>query len=246
MTQPRVEVKPATLPSQEGTGHQRRRWLRRFSAVELLIAIVLLIVVSPFVGQLPGGASIDAVLMTVVLLSAVLAIGERVRTLRLAALLVAPAVVARWLHHFRPDLVPQEVYLIAALGFIAFVVVRLLRFVLRASLVNAEVLCAGIVIFLMLGMIWAFAYAIVAAFDPGAFAFASDTSSDRTMEGFTAFYFSFMTLSGAGVGDITPVSRVVRMLTAVESMLGLFYVAVLVARLVSLYCAPNSSTTQRE
>jgi len=133
-------------------------WLRRFSAVELLLAIVLLIVVSPFVGQLPGGASIDALLMTVVLFSAVLAIGERVRTLRLAALLVAPAVVARWLHHFRPDLLPQAVYLILALVFIAFVVVRLLRFVLRASLVNAEVLCAGIVIFLMLGMILGFCF----------------------------------------------------------------------------------------
>ena len=246
MTQQRVEMNPATPPSQEKMGHHRRRWLRRFSAVELLIAIVLLIVASPFVGQLPGGAGIEAVLMTVVLLSAVLAIGERVRTLRLAALLVAPALVARWLHHFRPDLLPQAVYQILALAFIAFVVVRLLRFVLRASFVNAEVLCAGIVIFLMLGMIWAFAFAIVAAFDPAAFAFASDTSPDRTMEGFTAFYFSFMTLSGAGVGDITPISRVVRMLTAVESMLGLFYLAVLVARLVSLYCAPNSSTIQRE
>jgi uncharacterized membrane protein YdbT with pleckstrin-like domain len=97
MTQPRVEVKPATPLSQEGMGHQRRRWLRRFSAVELLIAIVLLIVASPFVGQ-----SVDAVLMTIVLLSTVLAIGERVRTLRLAALLVTPVVVARWLHHFPP------------------------------------------------------------------------------------------------------------------------------------------------
>ena len=241
-----AELRPAAPSSQEGTGGHRRRWLRRFSAVELLIVIVVLIVTSPFLGQLPGGAGIEAVLMTVVLLSAVLAIGEQVRTLRLAALLVLPALIARWLYHFRPELLPQAVYLIAALGFIAFVVVLLLRFVLRASLVNAEVLCAGIVIFLMLGMIWAFAYTLAARLGPGAFAFASDGSPDRTMDGFTAFYFSFMTLSGAGCGDITPVSRAVRMLTAVESMLGLFYVAVLVARLVSLYCAPNPTLNQRE
>ena len=68
MTQQRVEMNPATPPSQERMGHHRRRWLRRFSAVELLIAIVLLIVASPFLGQLQGGASIDAVLMTVVLI----------------------------------------------------------------------------------------------------------------------------------------------------------------------------------
>ena len=77
-----------------------------------------------------------------------------------------------------------------------------------------------------------------------AFVFAADGASDRTMNGFTAFYFSFMTLTGAGCGDITPLSRTVRMLTMVEAMLGLFYVAVLVARLVSLYCTPNASMDQ--
>lgn len=217
-----------------------RPWLRRFSAVELLIAIVLLIVIAPFVEQLPSGAFIEAVLMSVVLVSAVFAIGEELGTFRLAALLVLPALIARWVYQFHRELLPQAVYLVGALGFVAFVVALLLRFVLRASLVNAEVLCAGIVVFLMLGMIWGFAYTLAARLNPAAFAFASDGSADRTMDGFTAFYFSFMTLSGAGVGDITPLSRTVRMLTMVESMLGLFYVAVLVARLVSLYCIPNA------
>jgi hypothetical protein len=243
MTNHAAEFKPITPPSDEGTGGQRRHWLRRFTSVELLIVIVLLFVASPFLGDLPGGASIEAALLTVVLLSAVLAIGEEVRTLRVAALLVAPVVIARWLHHFRPDLLPPMVYLGTGLIFISFVVALLLRFVLRASLVNIEVLCAGIVVFLMLGMVWAFAFAIVWGINPAAFAFASD-GAPNTMAGFTAFYFSFMTLSGAGCGDITPISGTARMLTAFESMTGLFYVAVLVARLVSLYCAPNPPVSQ--
>jgi voltage-gated potassium channel len=245
MTNHAAEFKPTTPPSDAGTGGQRRQWLRRFTSVELLIAIVLLFVASPFLGDLPGGASVEAALLTVVLLSAVLAIGEEVRTLRVAALLVAPVVVARWLHHFRPDLLPPTVYLGTGLIFIGFVVSLLLRFVLRASLVNIEVLCAGIVVFLMLGMVWAFADSIVAGFNPGAFSFASD-GAPTTMAGFTAFYFSFMTLSGAGCGDITPISGTARMLTAFESMTGLFYVAVLVARLVSLYCIPNAPADQSD
>jgi hypothetical protein len=55
------------------------------------------------------------------------------------------------------------------------------------------------------------------------------------MTGFTGLYFSFITLSTVGYGDITPVSRAARLLTAMEAVTGLLYVAVLIARLVSLY-----------
>ena len=54
-----------------------------------------------------------------------------------------------------------------------------------------------------------------------------------------AFYFSFITLSTVGYGDITPVSRIARWLAAMEAMTGLLYVAVLIARLVSLYSVRN-------
>ena len=54
------------------------------------------------------------------------------------------------------------------------------------------------------------------------------------MDGFNGFYFSFITLSTVGYGDITPVSRIARWLAAMEAMTGLLYVAVLIARLVPL------------
>jgi voltage-gated potassium channel Kch len=55
------------------------------------------------------------------------------------------------------------------------------------------------------------------------------------MGGFNGIYFSFITLSTVGYGDITPLSRAARWLAAIEAMTGLLYVAVLIARLVSLY-----------
>jgi hypothetical protein len=66
------------------------------------------------------------------------------------------------------------------------------------------------------------------------------------MQGFNAFYFSFVTLSTVGYGDITPVSKVARMLAALEAMTGLLYVAVLIARLVSLYSAPQPPEDREE
>ena len=61
------------------------------------------------------------------------------------------------------------------------------------------------------------------------------------MKGFNAFYFSFITLSTVGYGDITPLSRIARWLAATEAMTGLLYMTVLIARLVSLYSTSKIS-----
>src|SRR5438445_2252982 len=212
---------------------------RRFSAVGLLIALALLFFFFPFVEEVKGGDLIVSLLLSLVLLSAVLAVSDRRSVLLTALVLAIPAIAGRWINDVRPDLVPPAVFLIAGLLLVAFVVVNLLRFVLRAPSVDVEVLCASISAYLMLGLIWTMAYWLVASVTPTAFAFNTTTGTKETMEGFNAFYFSFVTLSTVGYGDITPVSKVARMLAATEAMTGLLYVAVLIARLVGLYSTPK-------
>src|SRR5207249_4965692 len=219
--------------------------LRRFSMVQLLIALALLFFFAPFVEAIKGGDIIVSLLLSLVLLSAVLAVASRGRMLAVALLLAIPAVAGRWINHFHPHWLPPMIFLIAGIGLVAFVVVNLLCFVLRAPSVNVEVLCASISAYLMLGLLWTMAYWLVDQLTPGgAFSFNTNTGT-RSMNGFTGFYFSFITLSTVGYGDITPVSRIARWLAAMEAMTGLLYVAVLIARLVSLYSAPGSAE-QRE
>jgi hypothetical protein len=217
---------------------QPRRRFHRFSTVELLVALALLFLFFPFVEEVKGGDIIVAILLSLVLLSAVLAVADRKGVFFIALVLAIPAIAGRWINHFRPDLVPPPVFLIAGLALIAFVVANLLRFVLRAPSVNTEVLCASISAYLMLGLLWTVAYWLVAQVTPNAFAF--NTGPKESMGGFNAFYFSFITLSTVGYGDITPVSRIARWLAATEAMTGLLYVTVLIARLVSLYSTPKS------
>ena len=218
----------------------RRLGMRRFSTVQLLIALGIFFACAPFVEEIKGGDLIISFLLSLVLLSAILAVADTRRTLVVAILLAIPTLAARWINHFRPDLVPPRVFLIGGLFVFIFVVARLLRFVLRAPSVTTEVLCASISAYLMLGMVWTLAYWLVDRLTPGG-AFSFNTNAGpRSINGATGFYFSFITLSTVGYGDITPVSRIARWLAAMEAMTGLLYVAVLIARLVSLYSAPKS------
>jgi Ion channel len=223
--------------------------LRRFSAVEFLGALILLLVAAPFVEDFKNGETVDGALLTLVLVSGVLAVGRNRRTLVLAAVLVLPAVLTRWIGHFWPDLLPPEVHNIAALVFIVFVELQLLHFIFRTRRVDSEVLCAGISGYLLLGLLWTSAYMLVSRLNPGAFAFNVGTPSTGPLPLFDAYYFSFITLSTVGYGDISPLSHGARTLAMLEAMTGTLYMAVLISRLVALYsserhAADTGSQTQ--
>ena len=213
----------------------KRLRFRRFSTVQLLIALAALLIAAPFVEELEGGRLILSVLFSLVLIAAVFAVADRKRTLAIALVLAVPAITARWINHFRPDLIHPSVFLVCALLLLAFVIGHLLHFVLHAPVVTMDVLCGSIAAYLMLGLMWTVAYWLVDQLTPGG-AFSFNTNrGPQSMNGFTGFYFSFITLSTVGYGDITPVSQAARWLAAMEAMTGLLYVAVLIARLVSLY-----------
>ena len=199
------------------------------------MALGLLFVSAPFVQDLPQGDLLESVLLTLVMVSAVLVVGSRRKVLILALVLLTPALAGKWINHFRPDLLHPAIFLAAAVAFFAFVITRLVAFLVRAPRVDANVLCAGVSGFLMLALLWVPAYAAVARLNPHAFTLPAGADAPATLDGFSALYFSVITLCTVGYGDIAPVSRVARMLAMTEAITGLFYMAVLISRLVSVY-----------
>lgn len=195
-------------------------------------ALVLFIFTLPLIDHYDQSGLVESLLLTMVLGAAVLAVGGRPRDLAVAVALVTPAIAGKWLLHFQQNPLLAELTFSTALLFVAFVILHLLRYILRAPHVNHEVMCAGIAAYLMIGLLWSLAYGLVWRLQPGAFLFSAGPAE---MKGSTALYFSFVTLTTVGYGDICPVARAARMLAAVEAMTGTLFVAVLISRLVSLY-----------
>lgn len=205
----------------------------RYSTVHFLVALILLIIVTPFLENSDNEKLIEVGLVTAVLVSAELAVSGQHKVLGL--MLLVPALSSKWAHHLWPHIVPPAAHLFLGMVFSAYVVVSILRYILRTPRVNSEVLCAGVSIYLMIGLLWTFAYMMVAQLSPQAFSFVNDPVKGSVMTSFNAMYFSFTTLTTLGFGDITPVSKVARTLAFMEAITGMFYVAILISRLVAMY-----------
>lgn len=103
--------------------------------------------------------------------------------------------------------------------------------IVLAGEVDRNLLIGSVVLYLLLGLMWCTLYLMILYFDPEAF---RGLTSVAWNENFSAMaYFSFVTLTTLGYGDIIPVNEVARVLVYLEAIAGLFYMAIIVASIVS-------------
>ena len=127
-----------------------------------------------------------------------------------------------------PILIVQVIYSLS-FGSAAWLILQRL---LQASRVTIDTVKGGICVYLLLGYTWSLLYGIVYTFDPNAFSSALITQEGSYLN---MLYFSFITLTTLGFGDIVPVNEVAAVLTILEALVGQIYPAVFMALLVSTY-----------
>jgi len=117
-----------------------------------------------------------------------------------------------------------------------------MRQVVFSKEIDANRLFGAVCVYLMLGVLWALMYATLAELNPAAFSGALPTNAeDWNLEW---VYYSFVTLTTLGYGDILPASATARALAYSEAVVGVFYMAMLVAALVGSYTASNTRKNQ--
>ena len=173
-------------------------------------------------------------------ISAVYAVSQRRQTPLVALILGIPLFLAEL-----ADLTlagPETRILAHVLGilFLSHIVLAMLKFILQQTRVGTDTVFAALCIYLLVGIIWAIVYSLLGQLQPGAFSYAHAEEhqmrfgSERTA---LAIYFSFVTMTTLGYGDITPVSTAARSLAILQAIFGQLYLTVLVAWLVGLHIA---------
>jgi len=116
-----------------------------------------------------------------------------------------------------------------------------LREVVTDTGVDANRIAGAVSAYLLLGLNWAFVYRFLVLADPGAFTGLEAAAGGSFLD---LLYYSFVTLTTLGYGDISPVSPVARALAYLEAASGVMYVAILVASLVGSISAGPGRTTE--
>ena len=187
----------------------------------------------------------------VMMVAAVLAISRSKRLLMIAVLLAVPTFVAdifrAWFGTRISFLVDHTISML----FLGFIIVVILGYLFTQDRVTADLIFASLCVYLLLGTLWAVAYSTLVLLDPHAFSYPlmSDSSADLrfgTEATTAAFYFSLVTMTTLGYGDIVPMSSGAKILASLQAVLGQLYLAVLVARLVGLHISQSRQESANE
>jgi len=109
----------------------------------------------------------------------------------------------------------------------------IMGYVLSASPVTGNKIAGAISAYLLMGIVWAVAYALFFLSNPESFSLPEALQTNGTM-GLWPFYFSFTTLTTLGYGDVVPRLPAVQSYAVIEAACGQVFLAVLVSRLVAL------------
>jgi len=207
----------------------------------LFLFLLTNLVLYPYVENGGVGYFAFRVIGSAAILIAVYAIRLR-RTLLLVALVLAvPALVERVFLR-RPDAGLLSILNISlSFVFDVFIVVVIFRRVFTKDQPNSETVFGALCIYLLVGFTFSSVYGMVATLQPKAFYLDPITNLHTIPDRFDFIYYSFATMTSVGAQGISPVSGQARSLSVIEAILGVLYLAVLIARLMGAYRYPSAS-----
>lgn len=133
------------------------------------------------------------------------------------------------------------VNLIVALLFYLFTTVIAFRSLLTGERIDLNMIMGSICVYILVGISWSIFYFFVSVIHPGAFNGFTEIGAKQQF--YDLLYFSFVTLSTLGYGDITPMTPIARTLAYLEALFGQFYIAILVASFVGMHISRSSKET---
>jgi hypothetical protein len=210
------------------------------SMAALLLFLILNIFVVPFVESPDRVVErlIRDALLSLILLSGVMAVATDRRPFLVCATVATVAVLVRWGNWIFPT--PETVALndVAGLFSLGVLCAVLGMKVFRPGRAASDRILGAIALYALIGVVWAEAYQLINLHLPGSF---NGTPTGNSSNRSTWIYFSFVTLTTVGYGDITPVAKAVKSLAIFEALIGQLYPAIVLARLVSLQTAGSGS-----
>ena len=220
--------------------HLNSRWpWIRHPFIFLLVMLFLLLAVTPFLEGFARLRFLFNAFLSAVLVSAVYALSQKIRNLAIAALLAIPMLISIWTQYLVKS---EAIFLIGRICgacFIAFTIFHILQNIFHEQDVTKDTIAGAAAVYLLFGLMWSFLYGVLEHIEPGSFAISeAQTLGERNI----FIYYSFVTITTLGYGDIMPVTYIASSLAVMEAVVGQLYLVVLVAWLVGMYVSKKSKS----
>jgi Ion channel len=209
----------------------------------LLLTLLLFLVLSPFLEGHPLGDLILIFSLYILLVASIVELSAKRGLMFVCVPLVVASMVLILISHFYPSLVFRAInFALLALIF-GIVSIGLFIYLGRTGSITRGRIYGSVSLYLILAVFWFAVYNLINILRPHSFLEVGlGNSSIEHIPRATFPYFSLVTLTTLGYGDIVPISPEARMFAALESTTGVLYIAITVARLVSAYQRTDKPT----
>jgi hypothetical protein len=200
----------------------------------MLLALVGVIFFHPLIDNIVHVQFLIEIFISLLFLSCIFAVSFKKHHPIIAALLALPTFTIMWTSHFVDIGGFEHVKNLFGMLFMLYLTILFLEHFFRQDEINREVIFGSLVVYLLMGLMWGYGYTLLEHLLPGSFTHPASLSE---LDLDALDYFSFVTMTTLGYGDITPASDSARAMVMTQTVSGQVYLAVLVARLVGLNIA---------
>jgi len=214
----------------------RRFWQTDRGLPVLLGSLVVTIFVVPLVRSHVAAAILVQVFFGIILVSGLGATTRHRATRVFGTATFAAAIGLFWADHFRPGMGLYVWTPLARIGVLVLLIGLVVRQVFREGPITLQRIQGAVAVYMLLGLMWQALYEAICAVWPDAFRFSQEPATQQDLTASLAYY-SFVTLTTMGYGDIAPVHPAARSAAILEALTGQLFPAILIARLVGMELA---------
>jgi hypothetical protein len=198
----------------------------------LLCLITGLLVLVPILNRFLAARIFLDLFLTAIAVSMIYTISSKKRHVIVGVLLAIVMLLSMWLQYTYPSKGIAAIGMIAGVLFTGLIIANFLAFMFQSDEVTRNVIYAALLSYLVAALMWAFLYTFLELVDPASF----NIDLGKPQGNFLIFqYYSFVTITTLGYGDITPVTEVAKTFSALEAVVGQLYLVVVVAWLVGMH-----------
>jgi voltage-gated potassium channel len=206
----------------------------RFSS--LLIFVIALLVIGPLVEEFVRLRILMDILWSAIFISAIYAVSRKKHHILIAVLLALPMLGAIWSKYYVENKTVILVGSLCGAAFILFTIIQIVIFIYGHEEVTRDLIIGAAVVYLLMAIMWTFIFVAVETLHPGSFNIPEGQNIEANRQ---FLYYSFVTLTTLGYGDITPLTGLARSLCVLEAVLGQLYLVVQVAWLVGVHVSQS-------